>query len=202
MHVWGWGGGVSLAEVSLAKHFGCRVGMLASKDERLALIQQMGIQAIDRRRFPGLDFDEAKWQSDRAFKKRFVHALKVWSDTVRDLTDGANVAIFVDNIGAPVTPATLRALAHRGVVTTTGWKHGMRISLIRANECINHHIHVHTHGCPFHEIAPACAFSEKTGWGPPVDGHVYSFEEIPQLAADYEAERVTTYFPLFQVNPL
>lgn len=34
-HVWGWGGGVSLAELTLAKFDGCEVAMVVSTDERI-----------------------------------------------------------------------------------------------------------------------------------------------------------------------
>ena len=201
-HVWGWGGGVALAELTLARYYGCPAAMIASSDERLASIAAAGLQPIDRREFPDLAYDEERYASDKAYRKRYVASQKKFAEIVRRHTDGARVAIFVDNIGAPVVPATLRALRHRGVLTTAGWKKGMNITTTRANECIAHHIHVYTHGCPLHEAAPAVAFAEEHGWIAPVDGRVYAWDEIPQLAADYAAERVSTYFPIFQVNPL
>jgi NADPH:quinone reductase-like Zn-dependent oxidoreductase len=201
-HVWGWGGGVTLAELLLAKLVGCQVAMLASKDERLAQIAELGIQPIDRRKFADLDYDGQRFASDRAYKKRHVESQRVFADTVKTQTGGAKVSIFIDNIGAPVISATLRALSHRGVVTTVGWKKGMHIPLARANECIQHHIHVHTHGCPLHEAAPAMWYAEEHGWLPPVDDKVYGWDEIPQLAEDYASEKLNTYFPIFQVNPL
>jgi hypothetical protein len=46
------------------------------------------------------------------------------------------------------------------------------------------------------------AFAERTGWVPPLDGAVYAWEDIPQLASDYTAGRIESYFPIFEVNPL
>jgi hypothetical protein len=45
-------------------------------------------------------------------------------------------------------------------------------------------------------------FAEETGWMPPLDNErVYTWEEVPELARDFEQGRVASYFPLFQVNP-
>ena len=44
LFVWGWGGGVSLAELALAKHFGAQVAMMSSNNHRLEIIRQMGIE--------------------------------------------------------------------------------------------------------------------------------------------------------------
>ena len=59
--VWAWGGGVALAELTLANYFGARTAMVASSPERLALIAKMGITAIDRRQFGNLAFDERRY---------------------------------------------------------------------------------------------------------------------------------------------
>jgi NADPH:quinone reductase-like Zn-dependent oxidoreductase len=198
--VWGWGGGVSLAELTLAQHFGCPTAMIASSDERLALIQELGIRAVDRRQFDGLNFDEARFESDTGYKRSYLKAEVAFLNLVRELTGGAGVCIFVDNIGTPVYRATLRALARQGVVTTTGWKHGMTTCSNRAIECISRHIHVHTHGCKYSEGIDAMQFAEKTGWLPPVESPVYDWMDIPQLAHDYAAGTISSYFPLYQVN--
>jgi NADPH:quinone reductase-like Zn-dependent oxidoreductase len=201
-HVWGWGGGVALAELALARLMGCRTAMIASRDSRLALIARLGIQPIDRRAFAELDYDPRRYETDRAYRKRYVQAQKAFAEQVREHTGGAKVSIFIENIGTPVLPATLRALAHRGVIATCGWKLGMDVTLARANECLGHHIHVHTHGCPMPEGPPAFEFAEEHGWVPPVDDRVYAWDEIPQLARDYASGALDTYFPIFQVNPL
>ena len=46
--VWGWGGGVSLGELALAKHYGCKVAQIASTDERLTTIESLGILIFHR----------------------------------------------------------------------------------------------------------------------------------------------------------
>jgi hypothetical protein len=112
------------------------------------------------------------------------------------------VAIFVDNIGTPVFRATLKALARQGVITTTGWKWGMDLDIVRAIECINRHIHVFTHYARYEEGLDAVAFAERTGWLPPAEARLWRYEQVPQLAADYAAGRVSSYFPIFQVNGL
>jgi NADPH:quinone reductase-like Zn-dependent oxidoreductase len=171
--VWGWGGGVTLAELELARMAGCRTAMIASSDERLRLIEQRGIQPIDRREFSALSYDPEKYRTDRAYKKSYLRAERTFLDLVKSNTMGQGVAIFIDNIGTPVFRATLRALSHQGVVTTAGWKKGMDISLTRAPECIARHIHVHTHGCRHSHGAPSGWFAEQTGWVPPVEDKVH-----------------------------
>ena len=198
--VWGWGGGVTLAELTLAKQYGCRTGMVSSNDSRLALIEGLGISPIDRRKFIGLDFDEPRFESDLVYKRDYLASERIFLNQVRELTDGAGVSIFVDNIGQPVYRATIRSLGRQGVITTTGWKRGMTLSSNRALECISRHIHVHTHGCKYSEGLAATQFAEETGWMPPIDNTVYAWEDIPQLAHDYAAGKVDSYFPLYQVN--
>jgi NADPH:quinone reductase-like Zn-dependent oxidoreductase len=198
--VWGWGGGVVLAELMLAKHYGCQTAMLSSNDDRLALIAKLGIQPVDRREFTGLDFIEDRFESDLTYKRSYLAAERIFLNQVRNLTGGAGVSIFIDNIGTPVYRATIRALGRQGVITTTGWKNGMTLSTNRALECINRHIHVHTHGCKYAEGVAATQFAEETDWMAPLDDTVYAWEDIPQLAHDYAAGKFSTYFPLYQVN--
>src|SRR5256714_1264086 len=198
--VWGWGGGVVLAELALAKSRGCQVFMLSSQDNRLKLIQDMGITPVDRRLFSALDFDEEKYRVDVAYKQRYQEAEKAFLAVVREYTSGRGVSIFIDNIGSPVFRATVKALGRQGVVTTAGWKKGMNLQFIRAIECINRHVYVHTHAARYSESVVAITFAEETGWIPPDTTEVYGWEDIPQLARDYSAGTTTSYFPLFQVN--
>jgi NADPH:quinone reductase-like Zn-dependent oxidoreductase len=198
--VWGWGGGVTLAELTLAKQFGCRTAMICSSDDRLALIEEMGIRPVDRREFINLNFDEQRYDADIAYKRSYLASERIFLNLVMDLTGGAGVSIFIDNIGTPVYRATIRSLARQGVITTSGWKLGMTTSANRAVECISRHIHVHTHGCKYSEGVVATYFAEETGWVPPVDSVVYGWDDIPQLAHDYAAGKVNSYFPIYQVN--
>lgn len=198
--VWGWGGGVSFAEAALARLWGCRSALISSQDDRLRLIRDAGIEAIDRREFSNLNF--AKCASDPAFKTAYQEAEDLFLQTVKDKTGGAGVSIFIDYIGLPVIRATLKALGRPGVITTAGWKQGMNLSSLRAVECMNWHVHVHTHYARYSEGQEAVAFAEEKGWVPPVDNPGYSWDDIPLLAQDYASGKCSTYFPLFQINPL
>jgi NADPH:quinone reductase-like Zn-dependent oxidoreductase len=200
--VWGWGGGVTLAQLELAKRAGCRVAMIASDDERLKLIESRGIQAIDRRQFGNLSYDPERYETDRDYKRGYLQAERTFLDLVKANTMGQGVAIFIDNIGKPVFRATLKALSRQGVVTTAGWKRGMDVSMARASECIARHIHVHTHACRFSEGPESVRYAEETNWMPPVEEKVWAWDDIPQLAEEYARGSISSYFPLFQVNPL
>ena len=115
------------------------------------------------------------------------------------MTDGKQVNLFIDFVGVPVLRATLKALARQGVIATAGWKAGMMVELVRASECIARHQHVHTHYARYKQGVDAVAFAEKNGWLPPLDGKVYSFEEVPQMFKDY-ADNKVGWFPIFSVN--
>jgi NADPH:quinone reductase-like Zn-dependent oxidoreductase len=198
--VWGWGGGVALAELLLAKRLGCRVAMTASCDKRLALLDGLGIDAIDRRQFPALSFDEARFGSDGEYRLAYIDSERRFLAEVRRRTDGERVSIFIDNIGTPVFRATLKALARQGVITTAGWDQGWHTGFSRIEECIQRHIHVHTHGARASEACEAAAFAERTGWMPPLPDRIYGWEEIPILAEQFGAGAVDSYFPVFEVN--
>lgn len=202
--IWGWGGGSALAELSLAQMRGWRASMISGRDERLRQIERIGMGAVDRRSFGDLSFDDRRYASDRDYQQAYRAAEARFLALVHERTGGAGVSIFVDHLGAPVLRATLKSLARQGVLTTAGWKCGMRTLSIRALECINRHIHVHTHGSRYSEARAAIHAGENTGWMPPLadDERVYKWDEIPALAEDYAAGRIDSYFPLFQVNPL
>ena len=200
--VWGWGGGCALAELELAKGFGCRVAMIASQPERLQTLTTLGIEPIDRREFLDLTFDEARYQSDPAYKQHYEAAEARFLSTVKERTQGLGVSIFIDYIGTAVARATLKALGSPGVLTTAGWKSGMKISAMRAIECINWHVHVHTHFARRSHIYDAINYAETHGWMPRLHGKEYAWDEIPELANDYREGKIDSYFPIFQINPV
>jgi hypothetical protein len=78
----------------------------------------------------------------------------------------------------------------------------MDLSVTRATECINRHIHVYTHDGQ--RSSDSIYFAEEKGWMPPVrdDAEVYSWDNIPRLAQQYAEGEISTYFPLYQVNPI
>jgi NADPH:quinone reductase-like Zn-dependent oxidoreductase len=200
--VWGWGGGVTLAELALAKFSNCRVAMISSEDERLELIRQTGITPIDRRQFSDLHFDQDRYQSDTAFKEAYQQSEEIFLSTVKEHTQGSGVSIFIDFIGLPVFRATLKALARPGIITTAGWKEGMNLSTVRAIECMKWHTHVHTHYARYDEGLEAVRFAEEKQWMPPLDGEIYGWDDIPGLAQAHVEGKVSSYFPVYQVNPL
>ncbi len=199
-HVWGWGGGVSQAELALAKFNGCRVAMISAQDEHLCEFQKMGINPIDRKQFLDLDFNDQRYHMDAEYKKKYIEAEKKFLGIVDELTEGLGVSIFLDYIGTPVLRATLKALARQGVIATAGWKHGMTVTTIRAIECIQRHQWVHTHYARYPQGRASVRFAEETGWIPNLQSsREYSFDEIPQLAQDY-SEGKCSYFPIYKVN--
>ncbi|WP_394829200.1 zinc-binding dehydrogenase [Pendulispora albinea] len=176
-----WGGGVSLAELVLAKSMGFKVAMIASTPSRLALLNELGIAPIDRSAWP-----------EGHFEKEF---LKI----VDEKSGGRGVDIFVDNLGVSYK-TTLKSLARQGVVTTSGWKHGMTLAYSRAMECIGRHIHVHTHYARYEEGKDSVRYASENDWLPPADDAVTAWEQIPELAEAYAQGHVDSYFPIFAVN--
>lgn len=201
--VFAWGGGVSVAELELARRAGFRVAMTASTDDRLSYLRAKGIQPVDRRFFPDLGRNGQGERLDTITEDRYRASEREFLRVVSDLSGDAGVAIFIDHIGAPVHKATLKALAREGVLTTAGWKGGMDMLNRRATECIKRHLHVHTHVWHFQDSPLIRDYQEKTGWIADIDSDaIYGFDEIPALAQDYRSEKLNTYFPIYQVNPV
>lgn len=201
-HVWAWGGGVSLAQLELARRAGCNVAMMSANETRLKQIERAGITPVDRREFPDLRWDEERYGEDAAYRARYRASEKAFLEVVARETDGEGVSIFIDNIGLPVYRATLRALARQGVVTTAGWKHGMHLKTARAMECIDRHIHVNTHALRLQECVEVVQYQDKTGWLPEPDDTVFAWEDVPRLADCYAREQLESYFPVFEINKL
>ncbi|GGV44309.1 zinc-binding dehydrogenase [Actinomadura cremea] len=200
--VFGWGGGVSLAELELARRAGFRVAMTASTEERLAHLRRKGIQPVDRRLFPDLAEGGRGGRPSAIADRRYRASEREFLNVIADLSDGAGVAMFIDNIGAPLYKATLKSLARQGVLTTVGWKHGMTTMNRRASECIQRHLHVNTHVWRFQDSATIRDYQESTGWIAEIDPDaIYGFDEIPELAQDYQMGKLSTYFPIYRVNP-
>lgn len=198
--VWGWGGGVTLAELLLARLAGCPTAMISSHRERLDLIQDCGIRAVDRKQFPDLSFDRERYQNCQDYRSQYLQSEQQFLNIVRHQTSGRGVSIFVDYIGQPVFRATLKSLGRPGVITTAGWKGGMDLALIRAMECISWHTHVHTHYARYMEGVEAVAFAAEHLWAPPRSQQCWKWDEIPTLASDYAAGKVTSLYPIFEVN--
>ena len=199
-HVWGWGGGTAFAELTLAKLQGFCTALISSDPKRLAMIEAAGITPIDRSAFAGLQYDEMRIIADPAYAERYRLAEQRFVAIAKQGTDGRGVSIFVDHLGGNVTHATVKALARPGVITTSGWKTGMKIATNRAMACMQWQTHVHTHYSRYGEGGAAVAFAEEHGWVPPEPETVYAWDQIPQLAADYAAGSISSYFPLFKVN--
>ncbi|MFI9504552.1 zinc-binding dehydrogenase [Nocardia sp. NPDC052566] len=198
--VFGWGGGVSFAELLLAKEAGFKVAMAVGSDARIEFLRKHGIEPVDRRTFPDLAVPDKR---DPGFPARHRASMREFLTRIGELSGGAGAAIIVDNIGAPVFAATLKALGRQGVIATCGWKAGMRMTTLRGAECISRHIHVHTHVWNLGDSPRIRDLQEGAGWIPPEDATVvYDFDDVPNLYADYAAGRVESYFPLYQVNPL
>ncbi|MFP6599230.1 MAG: zinc-binding dehydrogenase [Deltaproteobacteria bacterium] len=197
--VWGWGGGVTMGELALARHAGCETTQIASTDERLAAIAGLGLTPLDRRGFSDLYYDKKRFKKDEDYTAAYSAAEKTFLAEVRERTGGDMVNIFVDFVGSPVFRATLKALARQGVITTAGWKEGMMIDLVRASECIARHQHVHTHYARYSQGVAAVEFAEANGWLPPLDGNTYGFDEVPQMFQDYKDGNIG-WFPVFAVN--
>lgn len=200
--VCGWGGGVALAELLLAKEFGCRVFMIASRPERLKQIQALGITPIDRRDFPNINFDERLFQTDGQYKQKYQESERNFLITMKEVTNNDRVGIFIDNIGRPVIRATLKALCRQGVVTTAGWLEGGQLSINRIEECINRHIHVYTHGAKNSEVINMVRYVEDSSWLIPVTDDIWTWDRIPELAECFSNGALDTYFPVYSVNPV
>ncbi|MCX5747614.1 MAG: zinc-binding alcohol dehydrogenase family protein [Proteobacteria bacterium] len=195
-HVWGWGGGTTLAELSLARLQGCAATMITGS--HVEAIQAKGITALDRHKLGILDFDERRFGTEDDYRQQYLAGEKQFLREVKAIT-GRGVSIFVDLIGSPVHRMTLKSLARQAVITTAGWKLGMLTPVNRAVECLSRHVHVFTHYVRASEAAPAIAFAELHGWMPEDRSPVYRWDDIPTLVTDYRDNKIASYYPLFEV---
>ncbi len=76
----------------------------------------------------------------------------------------------------------------------------MRTHIARAIECLNRHIHVHTHFARYQEGLDAVQFAEQQAWMPPHPDRVWSWDEIPAMFQAYAEGKIASYFPIFAVN--
>ena len=201
-HAWvfGWGGGATLAELTLAQHYNCSAIMSAAGQERCDLIESLGMTALDRNKFDGLSFDADRYLDDAEYRRSYRNAEETFLESIKAMTGGEYISILVDYIGLPVYRASLKALKRPGVLTSAGWKEGMSLSTLRSLECMNWHVHVHTHYARYPDGLAAVSFGEKTGWMPPENDDIFSWEAIPQLAQQYVEGKLNSYFPLFRIN--
>lgn len=179
-YVFGWGGGVTFGELTLAKHMGCTCFLMTSRQERLELAGRHGITGVDRTRFADSEAE--------------------WTEFIRTATGGRGASIFVDNIGTSVYKLTMKGLGRQGVIATSGWKTGSMLPVLRANECQQRHIHVFTHYATYKQGVEAMEFAEAQHWAPPVSGEEYAWEEIPAMLEDYAQGKIASWFPIFRVN--
>lgn len=200
VHVWAWSGGVSYAELTLARRFGYNCTMITSSATRRSLLADSGVDSVDRGCFTDMVYDPVRYQVDAEYRKSYQLAEASFLSTVKEKTGGSYVSIFLDNIGVPVTRASLRALCRGGVLTTVGWKEGMYIPTVRAIECMSRHIHVHTHYATYDEGLEAVDYASRVGWVPPVGDRIYTWNEIPELATRYANGKVDSLFPIFEVS--
>lgn len=180
IQVWAWGGGVSYAELKLAKLMGCLAGMITSKSKVMQLCNENGISVVDRK----IRNDSAK-----AFRKE-----------VMQKTNGKGVSVFIDNIGQETYQDTIRLLARQGVLATNGWKDGAIYPVIRPVECIARHIHVHTHYATYEEGLAAMRFAEENDWIPPYLEKVYGFEELGDLTEKYRDGKLQSDYIVFKIQ--
>jgi NADPH:quinone reductase-like Zn-dependent oxidoreductase len=198
--VCGWGGGVSLAELRLARLEGCTAAMTASSDARLSTIEAAGVIPIDRRPFHDLGWDSERYANDTTFRARYDREEKLFIAAVHQAFSGTGADIFIDNIGGALVRATSRALGRPGVLATAGWKSGGDITMSRPIECYRWHVHVHTNSVYRQDVETAVEFAEREGWLPTLTERPFQWRELPALVSAYEKGECGTYFPLFSVN--
>lgn len=177
LSVWGWGGGVSYAELRLAKLLGCSCGMILSKEKMEDLCRENGIETVSR----------------KASNAEIVKE-------VMGRTGGKGVSIFIDNIGAPTYNLTTRMTAREGVITTCGWKAGGMYPVVRPYECIMRHTHIFTHYASRRQALEAMKFAENNNWVPGYGGEICAYENIPDLAKIIREGKADSYFSLYGIS--
>lgn len=197
--VWGWGGGVTLGELDLARRAGCKTVQISSSGARRDAAEKLGIDVVDRTLFRDLNYDPKRFRKDEEYTAKYLAAEETFAKIVEERTGGKGANIFIDYIGEPVARATHKALARQGIITTAGWREGMVTTNIRAIECIQRNQHVHTHYARYSEGIQSVNYAAANDWLPEVDPKVYEYADVPVLSEDY-LRGDFVYFPIFKVN--
>jgi NADPH:quinone reductase-like Zn-dependent oxidoreductase len=200
-HVWGWGGGTTFAELTLASALhSAESTIITSRTPRMLLAKECGLNALDRTAFP--DIGAGDQLDDPDSPSLYRESERTFLDAVSAGTNGLGVSVFVDYLGGSLLRPTLKALSRQGVLTTAGWRNGLRSSYVRAVECIERHQHVHTHYARRSEVLDAMAFGEAHGWMPPpaAISAPTGYAEVPRLVEDYATGLIDSYFPLVRIN--
>lgn len=200
IHVVGWGGGTTFAELQLARFDNCRTAMATATNQRAELLRGLEIEPLDRREFPMLAHDPQRYASDRSYRIQYLQSEGAFLKAIDEFTEGRRVSIFVDYIGAPLIRVTQKALALHGIITTAGWKCGSQLTIDRAVACLRRFQFVHTHACRRDEGVRSVEFAEQHGWLPPPGAEEYDWDAVPELAADYREGKIVSYFPVYRVN--
>ena len=181
LSVFAYGGGVSYAELLLAKKLGFNVYMTVSNEYREKYTRSSGIIPINRTTF-------------KDFEKDFLSYIS------RE-THNEGASIFIDNLGGTFTKIALKGLGRNAVISSCGWKTGSLLPISRTIECINRHIHVNTHYANHQEALDAINYAIAHNWMPIIDDvYTYCWEDIPQLILDYQNSKIPSYFPIYEIN--
>ncbi len=115
-HVWGWGGGVSLGELDLAKRHGCKTVMISSREVRLEVIRKVGVTPLDRRDFPALAFEQDRFKTDKEYRAEYLSAeeRQKASNIFANLNEAANKLERQDQSLIAIETAAMAALAAAG----------------------------------------------------------------------------------------
>ena len=105
--IWGVGGGVALAALQIARHFGAKVIVTSSTERKLAKARELGAMAA---------FNHAEIAPEEIARE------------VRKLT-GAGADVVVDSVGEKTWDASLKALRPGGRLVTCGATSGPTVSL-------------------------------------------------------------------------
>lgn len=102
--IWGIGGGVALAALTIARHLGARVIVTSSSDAKLARARELG--------------------ADHTIN----HATADVSKEVRKLTERRGADVVVDSVGEKTWETSLRCLARGGRLVTCGGTSGPMVT--------------------------------------------------------------------------
>lgn len=197
LNVFGWGGGTTLAALSLAVKQGHKAFMVCGSDNKASEASELGIEVIDRREFPYLDHGLLNGSKEEV--RSHMRSEAKFLKEVRNRTEGNGADLFIDFVGEPLINATERAMARGGVIATSGWKTGVNVEINRARSSIGRISHIHSHYCSLPEFIKAVAFSETESWLPKnwVEG---SFENVSQFHDTYAKGGIDSYFPIVKIG--
>ncbi len=175
--IWGASGGLGSYAIQLCKAVNATPICVISSPEKEAFCRELGAELfLDRTEFPYLD-------KPNQVGKAPSNEMRLFRSKLRNLTDGVDVDIVFEHVGAATFPTSVYVARRMGKVVTCGATSGYQVSFDARYLWMHQKQILGSHGCNLHDAQRANLFIEK-GAVKPTLTQTYSFEDTARAHDD------------------